>query len=149
MSPYAVAAAAFRGCRADGKERMGGIGRLSLNRLFLWLSLATILTHALLPLGSPLVRGSGSAFSAYTSEVSLGSRSAPAKAKRQSGALAEPNESPDSGVVSADDLDGAPPAIAPPPDAVPRSQRASQAPPPLLVLEPAASPFHARAPPAR
>jgi len=37
-----------------------------------WLLLATILVHALLPGGSPIRRTSGSAFSAATADVSLG-----------------------------------------------------------------------------
>ena len=37
----------------------------------LWLILAVILGHALLPVGSPLSKASGSAFSAATFEVSL------------------------------------------------------------------------------
>ena len=37
----------------------------------LWLILATIFAQALLPVGSPMARASGSAFSASTSEVSL------------------------------------------------------------------------------
>ncbi|QAY76039.1 hypothetical protein [Sphingosinicella sp. BN140058] len=37
-----------------------------------WLLLASILAHALLPVGSPLARTSGSAFSASTADVSLG-----------------------------------------------------------------------------
>lgn len=36
-----------------------------------WLLLASILAHALLPVGSPLARTSGSAFSATTAEVAL------------------------------------------------------------------------------
>jgi len=38
---------------------------------FLWLSLATIFAHALLPAGSPLARVQGSAFSFATTDVSL------------------------------------------------------------------------------
>lgn len=37
----------------------------------LWLVLAAIFAHALLPVGSPLARASGSAFSATTPDVSL------------------------------------------------------------------------------
>ena len=36
-----------------------------------WLSLVTVFTHAVLPLGSPLARSAGSAFSAFTADVSL------------------------------------------------------------------------------
>ena len=39
---------------------------------FLWLSLAIVLGPALDPVGSPLREVSGSAFNAFTSEVSLG-----------------------------------------------------------------------------
>jgi hypothetical protein len=39
--------------------------------LSLWFVVATILAHALLPISSPLVRVSGSAFSASTYEVSI------------------------------------------------------------------------------
>lgn len=39
---------------------------------WLWLLLAAIGTHAMLPVGSPLARSSGSAFSAATADVSLG-----------------------------------------------------------------------------
>lgn len=37
----------------------------------LWLSLATVFAHAVLPAGSPLARGQGSAFSIATTDVSL------------------------------------------------------------------------------
>ena len=48
------------------------------NALFLWLSLATVLVPALASSGSPLRVTEGSAFSAFTSDVSLGpSRAAP------------------------------------------------------------------------
>jgi hypothetical protein len=45
------------------------------NRTFiisLWLLLAAILGHALIPVGSPFVRTAGSAFSTSTVDVSLG-----------------------------------------------------------------------------
>jgi len=52
--------------------------------LFLWLSLAVVLAPALDPVGSPLREVSGSAFSAFTSEVSLGpSRAAPPERERK------------------------------------------------------------------
>jgi hypothetical protein len=48
------------------------------NALFLWLSLATVLVPAIGSSGSPLRLTEGSAFSAFTSDVSLGpSRAAP------------------------------------------------------------------------
>lgn len=57
--------------------------RTWLYLLCLWLSIATALGHAVVPAGSPLDRGSGSAFSAATTDVSLGpSRIGYAKAKR-------------------------------------------------------------------
>ena len=46
--------------------------RTWLFTLCLWLSLATVLGHALAPIASPLAPKSGSAFSASTWEVSLG-----------------------------------------------------------------------------
>lgn len=51
---------------------------------FLWLSLAVVLAPALDPVGSPLREVSGSAFNAFTSEVSLGpSRAAPPERERK------------------------------------------------------------------
>lgn len=51
------------------------------NALFLWLSLATVLVPAIGSSGSPLRLTQGSAFSAFTSDVSLGpSRAAPIEA---------------------------------------------------------------------
>ena len=51
------------------------------NALFLWLSLATVLVPAIGSSGSPLRLTEGSAFSAFTSDVSLGpSRAAPIEA---------------------------------------------------------------------
>lgn len=44
--------------------------------VFLWLALATVLAPALMPFGSPLTVRSGSAFSAFTSDVSLGPKRA-------------------------------------------------------------------------
>lgn len=43
--------------------------RLGARFLAMWLLIAAIVVHAFLPLGSPLQRGSGSAFSASTSDV--------------------------------------------------------------------------------
>jgi len=39
--------------------------------LFLWLTAATVLAHALVPVGSPLARAAGSAFSASTTDVAV------------------------------------------------------------------------------
>ena len=53
--------------------------RTWLYLMCLWLSIATALGHAVVPAGSPLERGQGSAFSASTSDVALGaSRTGPA-----------------------------------------------------------------------
>lgn len=38
---------------------------------FLWLTVATVLAHALVPVGSPLARAAGSAFSASTTDVAV------------------------------------------------------------------------------
>ena len=51
---------------------MPGARRQWIHLICLWLSIATVFTHAVLPVGSPLARTSGSAFSASTVEVSLG-----------------------------------------------------------------------------
>lgn len=64
--PNGVSSAA----RAPGKAPPAGM-------LAAWLLLLAILTHALLPLGAPWARTSGSAFSASTVEVST----APARAR--------------------------------------------------------------------
>ena len=49
-----------------------------------WLSLATVIAHAVLPVGSPIARRSGSPFSITTNEVALGAsrRAVPAKVKK-------------------------------------------------------------------
>lgn len=52
-----------------GEAQLSGARRIRIATA--WLLLALILLHALLPLGSPLARASGSAFSAATVEVSL------------------------------------------------------------------------------
>jgi len=52
---------------------------------FLYLSLATIFAHALVPSGSPLNRASGSAFDAFTWDVSLGPRRAAPPEKDKKG----------------------------------------------------------------
>lgn len=52
--------------------------------LGLWLCLATVLAHAALPVGSPLARKTGSAFSISTHDVALtrGRRAVPAKPRK-------------------------------------------------------------------
>ena len=59
--------------------------RTWLFTLCLWLSLATVLGHALAPIGSPLTQKSGSAFSAATWDVSLGPARAGVNAKVKRG----------------------------------------------------------------
>ncbi|WP_129792928.1 hypothetical protein [Sphingosinicella sp. CPCC 101087] len=50
----------------------------------LWLALATVLAHAVIPIGSPIARQSGSAFSISTSDVALTPKrnSVPGKSRR-------------------------------------------------------------------
>jgi hypothetical protein len=82
--------------------------------LCLWLTLGTVSAHALLPFASPAA-ARGSAFSAATSDVSLGParRGEPGKGKKQGGVL-----SPE--LVSGGDLGGDSPAGLPPvPPALP------------------------------
>ena len=76
---------------------------LALNRLFLWISLAVILTHALTPLGSAAVRGQGSAFSAFTADVSLRAREG--TVKRHKAAQAEPRDEPGIGIPGGGDTE--------------------------------------------
>jgi hypothetical protein len=70
---------------AGEEQRMVSARRRRIWFVFLWMSLATVLGHAVMPLGSPLAKSSGSAFSVSTSNVSLGPTRAAAavKAKRQ------------------------------------------------------------------
>lgn len=67
--------------------------RTWLFSLCLWLSLATVLGHALSPVSSPLTPKSGSAFSASTSDVSLGAPRAGIHAKLKRGQAADEEES--------------------------------------------------------
>lgn len=67
--------------------------RTWLFTLCLWLSLATVLGHALAPIGSPLSQKTGSAFSAATWDVSLGAPRAGVSAKlKRSQAAPDDNE---------------------------------------------------------
>lgn len=67
--------------------------RTWLFSLCLWLSLATVLGHALAPIGSPLTQKSGSAFSASTWEVALAAPRAGVNAKlKRSQAAADEEE---------------------------------------------------------
>ena len=49
----------------------------------LWLALAIIFTHALVPTGSPLRKSSGSAFNPFTAEVALGPKRADTPGKER------------------------------------------------------------------
>lgn len=49
---------------------MARFGEIGIWKAWLWLVVATIGLHALLPVGSPVARGSGSPFSVSTVEVS-------------------------------------------------------------------------------
>jgi len=66
--------------------------RTWLFTICLWLSLATVLGHALSPIASPLAQKSGSAFSASTWEVSLGAPRTGAGAKLKRGHSAPDDE---------------------------------------------------------
>lgn len=63
----------------------------------LWLSIATALGHAMVPAGSPLERGQGSAFSASTSDVSLGASSTGAAKINRTAASDDQGSAPDFG----------------------------------------------------
>lgn len=111
---------------------------------WLWLLVATIAFHAVVPTGSPLVRTSGSAFSATTADVSL----AP---KRKDGSAQQNVELPDDGSGEPWTSDPEPKLLAQP-LVVYRLSPAppSRAPPisPLnLVFSPPSSGLGARAPP--
>jgi hypothetical protein len=114
------------------------------NALFLWLSLATVLVPAIGSSGSPLRLTEGSAFSAFTSDVSLGpSRAAPI-------------EAPGEGLTSGGDGDGASASIASSGEALAGPDAAQSLPvlrpdfiepPPRHPATFAAGPIGARAPP--
>ena len=63
--------------------------------LSLWLLLATALGHALIPVGSPLAKRSGSAFSAATFEVALSGSRPDARADRLESKRTDPSDPPD------------------------------------------------------
>ncbi|WP_114950741.1 hypothetical protein [Sphingosinicella terrae] len=121
----------------ERKEGMAEAARQQRSTIAtLWLILAAIFAHALLPVGSPIERISGSAFSAATSDVSL----APGRA------LAAEEED------TLGDLDG--PAPAAWPDPIAAMSAVPQAPMPqqpflagLPASPPGARPYAPRAPP--
>ena len=116
--------------------------RTWLFSLCLWLSLATVLGHALAPIGSPLTPKSGSAFSASTYDVSLAAQRVGFTAKLKRAAWPADDES---AAGPAPALAGEAYAVAPP---APRTGA-------LIFPAPDASPalsrtrsgFDARAPP--
>ena len=135
-------AAAYPGSRTTGLSqptpRAAAATRLVAP---LWLLLAAILTHALIPVGSPLARTSGSAFSATTLDVSLAPRKGE-EALRTGSADADRN---DGAVDGGPFIAGAAPAAAAPRLASgppPGSHRAAT---PLLDLFPKTA--RPRAPP--
>lgn len=114
--------------------------RTWLHLLCLWLSIATVLGHAIAPVGSPLVRQSGSAFSAATTDVALGSvRAGLAKAKRT---VIDENPGA-SGDLDLTALAESAAAVEPPAPGEPPAFRSTNSP----ASFPAAHGFHARAPP--
>lgn len=116
--------------------------RTWLHLACLWLSLAMVLGHALAPVGSPLARSAGSAFSASTSDVALGSvRAGLAKAKRT--AIAD-DDAGASGGLDFLFFAANTPALQPPAFGAAPTLRSADLPPSF----PRAHGFHARAPPA-
>ena len=123
---------------------MTGAGRPWPFILFSWLTAATILAHALVPIGSPLARSAGSAFSASTTDVAVkpGKQRAPVDATCEA-------RSPDGEVCESKGADA--PALAqhwfawhaPPGEASTSFAHA----PPVPAHSPQAFAFRARAPP--
>ncbi|HTU10780.1 MAG TPA: hypothetical protein VMG08_07750 [Allosphingosinicella sp.] len=123
---------------------MAAARRTWLFTLCLWLSLATVLGHALAPIGSPLAQKSGSAFSASTWDVSLAAPRAGLNAKLKRGQAA-----PDDELQNGPDLPGPGLLAAAPSLPEPAPGRPAFA----FLSQDAAAPFgpgggfHARAPP--
>jgi hypothetical protein len=113
--------------------------------VFLWLSLATVLVPALGSSGSPLQPGEGSAFSAFTSDVSLGPSRA-ASLEQQESVQPTPGDGADGSAFHAGHdraLSTSGPALA-----LPASGRGfASLPPPRRSRIAAAGPIGARAPP--
>ncbi|MDT9601054.1 hypothetical protein [Sphingosinicella rhizophila] len=111
----------------------------------LWLILATIFAHALLPVGSPMSRASGSAFNATTMDVSL----APARGGA-SALLAQQDGGPKAGLGGSEPPDH-PAATLPAWTSNPALFAGAAPPPPAapeLRLRPAKThPYAPRAPP--
>jgi hypothetical protein len=112
----------------------------------LWLALATVLAHAVIPIGSPIARQSGSAFSMSTSDVALTPkrRTVPGESRRLLKAGASEAEFASTGTI---DHSAPRPALADPPEVAASSGR--------RLTSAGADPrerrtgagFHARAPP--
>jgi hypothetical protein len=118
--------------------------RTWLFTLCLWLSLATVLGHALAPIGSPLTQKSGSAFSAATWDVSLGPARAGVNAKlKRAQANAGEDESGPPDLPAPVLLASAPVLPRPATGAAPFPASAASAP----ALSGADGHFNARAPP--
>ena len=110
----------------------------------LWLILATIFAHALLPVGSPLSRNSGSAFSATTPDVSL------VPARGGASAVLAREDGGSSASLGGSDPPHSPAATLLAPAAGFASARAAAPPPAAPALRPrpaSTQPYAARAPP--
>ena len=123
----------------DGKARVYGPT--------LWLLLLSIFTHAFVPLGSPLDRGAGSAFSISTGEVSLAAKKRNPIKNRQAQIRAADDIGPDgAGATAYRFVSPAAGQFTPPPSAEPAGSIAR--PPAVFASQRGAAPFSARAPPA-
>jgi len=110
--------------------------------LFLWLSLATVLVPALGSSGSPLRITEGSAFSAFTSDVSLGP-SRPAPIEQDETTQSVPGDGADGAIVQA----AAASSLSIPAIFRPAPGRGFADPPAPRLARIAAGPIGARAPP--
>ena len=111
--------------------------------LALWFLLLSILTHAVVPTGSPLQRSSGSAFSATTAEVAIAPKRKEAGRERAEAAGGDEGRSEGAGAGDPPLLLPAAAPFAPSGDA-PRSPSIAG---PALPAESGAAAFSARAPP--
>lgn len=120
----------------DGRASRGWIA-------WLWLLIATIGVHALVPVGSPVVRSTGSPFSATTVDVSTAPSRRQAEVERD-----EHERLPGAPVDGFGDSGAAllPAELTAPPPAPDRLAAVSRV-PAAPVLAPVAAPPRARAPP--
>ena len=128
----------------DWSEFLARARRNILHLIGLWLSIAMVLGHALAPVGSPVARTKGSAFSASTSDVSLGPSRAGLTAK-----IKRAQDGTGDGAAGSDERPAPFPAPAGPPAPAARHDDA-----PVFRIASAAAPsgaaprpFDARAPP--